>query len=78
MNWASENGLSLDTCGREWDWVTPRSASRNATGFEVIDEPRSAWTVNWSRSMCCLTQVSAINFSASTADSPVASIHPTA
>jgi len=27
-------GLSLLTCGREWDFVTPRSASRNATGFE--------------------------------------------
>jgi hypothetical protein len=27
--------------------VTPRSASRNATGFEVIELPRSAWMVSW-------------------------------
>ena len=40
------NGLSLDTCGRECVLVTPRSAKRNATGFEVIDAPRSAWTVS--------------------------------
>jgi len=26
LNWASEYGLSLDTCGREWRFVTPRSA----------------------------------------------------
>ena len=35
LNCASPNGLSLDTCGRLWDWVTPRSASRNVTGLEV-------------------------------------------
>ena len=35
----SEYGLSLDTWGREWDLVTPRSAMRNATGFEVIAAP---------------------------------------
>ena len=39
LNCASENGLSFDTCGRLWDWVMPRSASRNATGREVIEEP---------------------------------------
>ena len=34
--------------GREWDWdwVTPRPASRNVTGLEVIEEPRSAWMVS--------------------------------
>jgi hypothetical protein len=31
LNWASEYGLSLETCGREWVLVTPRSASRKAT-----------------------------------------------
>jgi hypothetical protein len=31
--------------------VTPRSASRNATGLEAIDEPLSAWMVKTSRSM---------------------------
>ena len=41
-NCASENGLSFETCGRLWVLVIPRSASRNATDFEVITEPRSA------------------------------------
>src|SRR5437016_2237871 len=50
-NWASENGLSLETCGRAWVLVTPRSASNRATGSEVIAEPRSAWIVNWPRAM---------------------------
>ncbi len=26
LKWASENGLSLETCGREWLFETPRSA----------------------------------------------------
>ena len=47
LNCASEYGLSLLTWGRQWDWMTPRSASRNATGLEVIEEPRSAWMVSW-------------------------------
>ena len=46
LNCASENGLSFEQCGREWDLVTPRSASRNATGLEAIEEPRSAWMVS--------------------------------
>ena len=46
LDCASEKGLSFETCGREWVFVTPRSASKNATGFEVIAEPRSAWIVN--------------------------------
>ncbi len=46
LNCDSEYGLSLDTCGRLWDWVKPRSASRNATGLEVIDEPWSAWMLS--------------------------------
>ena len=68
LNWASEYGLSLETCGRLCDLVTPRSASRNATGLEVIEEPRSAWMVSWSRPMPCLAQVSAISSSARAAD----------
>ena len=42
LNCASENGLSLDTWGRECVLVTPRSASRNATDFEIMAWPRSA------------------------------------
>ncbi len=77
LNCASEYGLSLETCGREWDWVTPRSASSSATGLEVIEEPRSAWMLSWPRVMPCLAQVAAISFSARTADSQVATIQPT-
>src|SRR5450432_1461906 len=69
LNCASEYGLSLLTWGRLWDWVTPRSASRNATGLDVIDEPRSAWMVSCPARMSCLAQVSAISFSARAADS---------
>src|SRR5664280_715014 len=57
LNWASEYGLSLLTCGREWDWVTPRSASSRATGLDVIELPRSACRVSWSRRTFCLAQV---------------------
>jgi hypothetical protein len=41
LNGASENGLPFGTCGRLRDWVMPRSASRKATGREVIEDPRS-------------------------------------
>jgi hypothetical protein len=77
LNWASLKGLSSETCGGLCDWVTPRSASRNATGLEVIELPRSAWMVNWSRLMPCLVQVWRISTSASAADSRVATIQPT-
>src|SRR6476469_4754398 len=58
-NCASLNGLSLLVCGRECDFVTPRSASKNATGLDAIDEPLSAWIVSVSESMPCLAMVSA-------------------
>jgi len=39
--WLSEYGLSLLTWGRLWDLVTPRSASRWATGLAIIGDPRA-------------------------------------
>ena len=54
----AEEGLSLEPWGWLWILVTPRSLSRNATGLEVIEEPRSAWTVSWLGRMRCLRQVS--------------------
>src|SRR5918993_5686168 len=57
-NWLSEDGLSLEQCGRECDLVTPRSASRNATGLAVIGEPRSAGVVRWPGPEFCLGNVS--------------------
>jgi len=36
-NWLSEYGLSFETCGRLCVLVTPRSASKNATGLDLID-----------------------------------------
>ena len=47
LNWASEKGLSLDTCGRLWVLVTPRSARSSATGLLFIEAPRSACSVSW-------------------------------
>ena len=78
LNWLSEYGLSLETLGRELLLVTPRSASSNATGLEVIQVPRSAWTVSWSAWTCWLAMVSASSHSARTAASPAATIQPTA
>jgi hypothetical protein len=40
LSWLSENGLSVLVYGRECVFVTPRSASKNATAFERIDDPR--------------------------------------
>ena len=42
LNCASEYGLSLDTWGREWVFVTPRSAMSKATGLDDMELPRSA------------------------------------
>jgi hypothetical protein len=38
--------LSFETWGRGCVFVTPRSESNRATGFEAIDEPRSACSVS--------------------------------
>ena len=38
----------MDSWGRVWLRVTPRSARSWATVFEVIELPRSAWRVSWS------------------------------
>ena len=66
-----------DALGREWVLVTPRSASKRATGFEVIAAPRSAWAVSCSRPMPWRAHVSWMNFSASAALSRWATIQPT-
>src|ERR1022692_686275 len=76
LNCASEYGLSLLTWGREWDWMTPRPARRNATGLDVMEEPRSAWMVSCPSVMPCFAQVAAMSFSARAADSRAASIQP--
>src|SRR3982074_1549174 len=62
-NWDSEYGLSLETCGRECDFVTPRSARNKATGFDVIDDPRSAWMVSVPGTISWFSHVFAINVS---------------
>src|SRR5262245_10472640 len=68
LNCASENGLSLLTEGLEWVLVTPRSASSNATGFEVIEGPRSACTVSCPGPIACLVVLAAMSSFASVAD----------
>jgi hypothetical protein len=55
----------------------PRSASRNATGLEVIEEPRSACTVRVPGRICCLAAVSASSRSAGAACSAWATVQPT-
>ena len=67
----------VETCGREWVLVTPRSASNRATGFEVIAGPRSAWTVSYSRPIPWRAHVSRMNRSARAALSRCATIQPT-
>lgn len=39
---ASLKGLALETFGREWLWVTPRSISSWVTFLDVMEVPRSA------------------------------------
>src|SRR5271167_2349194 len=58
LKWLSENGLSLDVCGRLWDLVTPRSASRSAVVFARMGPPRSACRVNWPGGTECLAMAS--------------------
>jgi hypothetical protein len=42
LNCASLKGLSSETCGRLWDWVTRgRRAGTDVTGLEGIEESRS-------------------------------------
>ena len=67
----------MEQCGRLWDLVTPRSASKNATVFDAIDEPRSACRVSCLGSTCCLRMLSAISRSARMWDSLEATIQPT-
>ena len=39
-------GCRYSTWGRLWDLVTPRSASRWASGLAIIGDPRSEWMVS--------------------------------
>jgi hypothetical protein len=55
----------------------PRSASSMATGLEVMEVPRSAWTVSCPGWTCWAAMVSASSRSASAAASRAATIHPT-
>ena len=47
--------------------VMPKSASRKATGLDVMELPRSAWSVSCPAGMPCLATVWAMRRSASTA-----------
>ena len=46
-------------------FVTPRSASKKATGLDLIEVPRSACSVSWPGWMHCFLQLSSINHLAS-------------
>lgn len=56
---ASLTGLPLLVLGRQCDRVTPRSVSNTDTDFEVIEVPRSEYTVCGTRPLCSM--VSAVN-----------------
>src|ERR1039458_9680347 len=58
-NCDSEYGLSLLTWGRLCDLVTPRSASRWATGLAIIGDPRSECMESWARSALASIQPTA-------------------
>jgi hypothetical protein len=58
-------GLSLDVYGPLCVLRTPRSASRNATGFGVFELPRSACTVSVFGSIACCSVAWAISASSS-------------
>src|SRR3954465_8499331 len=61
LNWLSENGLSLDVCGRLWERVTPRSASSSAVALAFIGAPRSACSVSWPYGTWCFAIASSSN-----------------
>ncbi|OEJ21224.1 hypothetical protein AS594_36935 [Streptomyces agglomeratus] len=67
--------MSLETFGREWLRVTPRSISNWETFLDVMEVPRSAWTV--SGTMPLRSMVSRINSSARSADSARSTVCPT-
>jgi hypothetical protein len=76
-NWLSECGSSSRTYGRLWVLVTPRSASRKATGFDRMTRPRSACSVSSPGGIWCFSSVSAMKASANSAPSRWAIIQPT-
>jgi hypothetical protein len=65
LKFDSEKGLSLEVYGRLCVLVTPRSASRNATGLARIGPPRSAFSVRIFGMMCYRSAVGSISALAS-------------
>src|SRR5674476_1603384 len=61
LKWLFENGLSFEVCGRLWDLVTPRSASRSAVALARMGPPQSACRVNWPGGAGCLAMASLNN-----------------
>src|SRR5271168_2272787 len=61
LNWLSENGLSLDVCGRLCERVTPRSASSSAVALAFIGAPRSACSVSWPYGTRCFAIAASSN-----------------
>src|SRR5678809_464648 len=58
LKWASENGLSSETCGRLWVLLIPRSAMSSAVDFAIIGAPRSEWMVSCPGLTHCFVDVS--------------------
>ena len=62
-------GVVVLTCGRLWVRPMPRNVSSSVTGFDVIDDPRSAWMVSWSGGTWWRATASAMSSLASSPDS---------
>src|ERR1700674_22332 len=77
LKWLSERGLWLEGCGRLWDLVTPRSASRSAVALAHIGPPRSACKVSWPFGAGCLVVASSNNAADKVALSRGATHQPT-
>src|ERR1019366_3809454 len=74
LKWLSENGLSFEVCGRLWDLVTPRSASRSAVALARMGPPRSACRVNWPGCAGCLA-VASLNSAVNTVALSLSATH---
>src|SRR6266446_2767958 len=69
--------IVLETYGRLWVLVTPSSARKKATTFDLIGAPRSACTVRVPGQMLWRSIVCSMSFLANSADSRYPSIQPT-
>ena len=69
-------GVVVAHVRRLWERLMPKKLSSSATGFEVIELPRSAWMVSWSGGTRWRATASAMSSLASSPDSLGATTSP--